>query len=85
MGSAETHRITRSKLLARYSSGPPIGFGSRRNGDRVVAAIWDKTSNARFAGYVERDGRLEDPRFIEGVRNAVRFLEGKEPPSPDPS
>jgi len=78
MGSSSDHAIWRSKLLGRYPHGPPIGFGSRRNGDRIVSAVWSKSGNSRFAGYIERDGRLEDHRIIEGVRASVAFLEGNE-------
>lgn len=78
MGSANDHAITRSKLLRRFPAGPSIGFGSRRNADRVVAAVWSEAGNSRFAGYIERDGRLEDHRIIEGVRPAVAFLEARD-------
>jgi hypothetical protein len=78
MGDASNHAITQSKLLRRYSAGPSIGYGSRRNKDRVVSAVWSETGNSRFAGYIERDGRLEDHRIIEGVRSAVAFLEGSD-------
>lgn len=75
----KAHALTGSKLLRRYEPGPAnLGLGSRRKGDRVLVAVWSKTSGARFAGYIERDGRLTDSRIVEGVRAGADFLEGSD-------
>lgn len=71
---ADVHALHRSNRLRKFKQGPPLGYGSRRNGNRVVSAIWPLGGD-RFAGYVEQDGALVSRETLVGVGAAVEFLE----------